>query len=84
MAIKVDMPETAAQFSALVERVQSGEEILLSRDGILVARLTPVHTSQVPKFRVSGQDKGKVVIASDFDAPLPTNILKHFFDPGIP
>ena len=28
--------------------------------------------------RVSGQDKGKIFIASDFNAPLPDNILADF------
>ena len=61
MAIEVDMPTTPAQFSALVEQVQAREKILLSKDGILIACLTSVHTSQVPNSQISGQDKGKVV-----------------------
>lgn len=66
MTIEVDMPTIAAQFSALFERVQAREEILLSKDEILSACLTSVHTSQVPKSRTSGQDKGQVVISPDF------------------
>ena len=66
MTIEVDIPTTTAQFSALVEQVQAREEILLSKDEILIACLTSVHTSQVPKSRTSGQDKGKGVISPDF------------------
>lgn len=32
-----------------------------------------------PRKRILGSAKGKVWIAPDFDAPLPTNILKEFY-----
>jgi len=31
-----------------------------------------------PSFSVLGADKGKVVIADDFDAPLPAELLAAF------
>ncbi|MGF1522274.1 MAG: type II toxin-antitoxin system Phd/YefM family antitoxin [Leptolyngbyaceae cyanobacterium] len=81
-AIRVNLPETAAQFAAPIEQVQSGEEILLSKSGILVARLLPVQAEA--NLRVPGQDKGKAMIAPDFDAPLPKEILNSFLDPASP
>jgi hypothetical protein len=32
--------------------------------------------------RIPGQDKGQVIIAPDFDAPLPEDILNDFLNPS--
>jgi antitoxin (DNA-binding transcriptional repressor) of toxin-antitoxin stability system len=54
----------------------AGEEIIIARAGKPVARLIPI--GDRPATRVSGTAKGKVIIAPDFDAPLPDEILKAF------
>ena len=46
---------------------------MISEAGVLIARISPVFNSQPP--RVPGQDKGRIVIAPDFDDPLPLDIL---------
>lgn len=38
---RVQIAEAKAQFSALVERVEAGEEIVIARRGKAVARLVP-------------------------------------------
>jgi antitoxin (DNA-binding transcriptional repressor) of toxin-antitoxin stability system len=76
MAAIINIPETTAQFTELIQRAQAGEEILLAQNGIAIARLMPI---QAPlSSRVPGQDKDKVVIAPDFNAPLPDDILNDF------
>jgi antitoxin (DNA-binding transcriptional repressor) of toxin-antitoxin stability system len=69
MTTIVDIPENQEQLQALLKRIQAGEELLLSQGGIPVARLSPAHP------RIPGQDRGNVIIASDFNAPLPDNVL---------
>ena len=80
MAIDVSVPEAATQFSELLNRVRQGEEVIISDAGMPVARLLPVF----PKSpRIPGQDKGKVIISSDFDNPLPEDIINDFLNPAI-
>jgi antitoxin (DNA-binding transcriptional repressor) of toxin-antitoxin stability system len=82
MTSTVNIPETADQFTALLHRIQNGEEVLLSQDGIVIARVVPIQKPTRP--RIPGQDQGKVVIASDFNDPLPANILLDFLNSDIP
>jgi antitoxin (DNA-binding transcriptional repressor) of toxin-antitoxin stability system len=82
MTNTVNIPETADQFALLLNRIQNGEELLLSQDGVLIARVVPIQKPSQP--RIPGQDKGKVVIASDFNDPLPENILNDFLNSNIP
>jgi len=57
-------------FSKLIERVMSGEEVVIAKAGKPVARLLPfTYPDAAP--RKPGIDKGKVIIKPDFDAPLP-------------
>ncbi len=61
--------EAKTHFSKLLERVLNGEEIVIARAGIPIARLLPFnendHTARIP-----GIDKGTVIIKPDFDLPL--------------
>jgi prevent-host-death family protein len=62
--------EAKTHFSKLLEHVQNGEEIVIAKAGKPVARLLPFKEKNFSR-RIPGIDKGKVVINSDFDAPLP-------------
>jgi prevent-host-death family protein len=57
--------EAKTHFSQLVERVQSGEEIVIGKAGKPVAKLVPYTEALEP--RRPGAWKGKVWIAEDFD-----------------
>ena len=62
--------DAKTHFSKILERVLSGEEVVIAKAGKPVARLLPfVDFNTIP--REPGKDKGKVVIQPDFDAPLP-------------
>ncbi|MGH9898340.1 MAG: type II toxin-antitoxin system Phd/YefM family antitoxin [Pyrinomonadaceae bacterium] len=65
-----------ADLSHLLERVASGEEILISKAGVPVARLVPAQIVSPP--RVLGQDVGKGWIADDFDMPLSDDLKAAF------
>ena len=76
MPLTVNIHEAKTHLSRLLQRVIAGEEIVIAKSGQPVARLVPF--AKAPKQRVPGSAKGKVWIASDFDAPLPDDLLKAF------
>jgi antitoxin (DNA-binding transcriptional repressor) of toxin-antitoxin stability system len=53
----------------------AGERIIIAKAGKPVAELRPI--SEAPKRRVSGQDRGLVIIHPDFDEPIPE--LEEYF-----
>jgi prevent-host-death family protein len=59
--------EAKAQFSKIMRRVEQGRAVLVARDGVVIARITPETTVRRIKL---GRDEGKATIAADFDAPL--------------
>jgi prevent-host-death family protein len=59
--------EAKAQFSKLMRQVEAGNEILIARDGTVIARVVP---EVRPASIQIGRDAGKGRIAADFDAPL--------------
>jgi len=56
--------------------VAAGEEVVIAKAGVPVARLVPV-VLPVDQ-RPLGTEKGRVFIADDFDAPLPAEVLNSF------
>lgn len=76
----VELPEIPTDFTELLRRVLSGEEVIISQAGTPIARIVPIGEQSLP--RIAGLDKGKVIIASDFDAPLPEDILNGFLNPA--
>lgn len=68
--------EAKTNLSALLERVEAGEEIVIARAGVPVARLIAAAPATTP--RVLGQFVGQpFCIADDFDA-LPDDIAAAF------
>jgi prevent-host-death family protein len=78
MAMKkvFSVTEAKAQFSKLLRRAASGEEIKITKWGVPVARLVPVEAQK--RKRRLGFYEGKLTIPDDFDAPLPDDILDAF------
>jgi prevent-host-death family protein len=72
----VKMYEAKTHLSRLIEEVQDGSEVIISRGAKAVAKLVPY----IPKkqSRKPGYLKGKIRIADDFDAPLPEELLNAF------
>jgi prevent-host-death family protein len=62
--------DAKTHFSKLLERVLSGEEVVIAKAGKPLARILPFAADDTSP-RVPGIDKGKVIIKDDFDAPLP-------------
>ncbi len=77
MASKINIHEAKTHFSKLLARVQAGEEIVIAKAGVPLARLVPA--APMPEKRVLGTARGQVWMSDDFDAPLPDDLLKSFF-----
>ena len=68
--------EAKTHLSRLLDLVAAGDEVLIAKAGVPVARLVPV---VVPvDQRPLGTEQGRVFIADDFDAPLPADVLDSF------
>jgi prevent-host-death family protein len=65
----VNIHEAKTNFSKLVARAESGEEVIIGRGGRAVARLVPFRSAASP--RRPGALKGRITISSDFDEALP-------------
>lgn len=73
--VTVNIHEAKTHLSRLLERVEAGDEITIARAGTPVARLVPIGAACA---RPLGLDAGRVVVADDFDAPLPADVLADF------
>lgn len=69
---EVGMHEAKTQLSKLVERVEAGEEIVITRRGEPAARLVP-ESSGGGFASLAGAWRGRVKIADDFDE-LPDDL----------
>ena len=76
LAKTVNLDEAKTHLSELVERAARGEEVVIAKAGQPRARLVPLSRQRRP--RKPGAWKGRVVIAPDFDAPLPDELIRAF------
>lgn len=68
--------EAEMHLSRLIERVITGEEIIIGKAGNPVAKLIPYKQSDEPR-QPGGSWQGKVRIADDFDE-LPEDLMVAF------
>ena len=72
----VNIYDAKTRLSQLVDKAAAGEDVVVSRNGKPLARITRLET---PKRRVRfGVLEGKLTIPADFDAPLPDEVLTSF------
>ena len=75
MSVQVNIYEAKSKLSKLINQAIAGEEIIIARSGKPVAKLVPF--KKPIRNRKPGSAKGKIIIADDFDAPLPDDILEE-------
>jgi antitoxin (DNA-binding transcriptional repressor) of toxin-antitoxin stability system len=63
--------------TALLDRVNAGEHLVVIDGGRAVAELRPVAATR-PTPRPFGLAAGAFAVPDDFDAPLPDDILREF------
>lgn len=76
MASIVNIHEAKTHFSKLLNRVVTGEEIVIAKAGKPLARLIPIKKG-IQK-RIPGSAKKYVIMADNFNDPLPEDILNAF------
>jgi prevent-host-death family protein len=70
-----NISEAKAQLSALIARVQEGEEVIIGKAGKPVAKLVPFERERQP--RKPGALRGEIDISPDFD-DLPEELMEAF------
>lgn len=71
----INIEEAKTNLTTLISQVEKGEEIIITQDGIPVAKIVPYKESKEPRpLRI---DRGKFTIPDDFDAPLPDEIINN-------
>ncbi|HUE12189.1 MAG TPA: type II toxin-antitoxin system prevent-host-death family antitoxin [Steroidobacteraceae bacterium] len=73
----VNIYDAKTRFSQLVDKAAAGEDVVVSRNGKPLVRITRLEEAQKSRIRF-GVLKGKVKVAADFDAPLPADALADF------
>lgn len=66
----VSIHEAKTHFSKLVRRAEAGEEIIVRRGSVPVARIVPLESPsdpEPPRRRLPGRLKGRIWMAADFD-----------------
>lgn len=82
MSAPVNTHDAKTHFSALLHRVEQGEEIVIARNGKPVARLVPIEErgeSPRPK-RELGLFKGQIVLHPGWDDPMTEEELADWYD----
>jgi len=72
---KANLHEAKTNLSKLVDLAAKGEEIIICKAGLPVAKLVAIKPPT--KKRKPGSWAGKVKIAKDFDE-LPESFMRHF------
>lgn len=73
---EINVHEAKTNFSKLLNRVLAGEEIIIAKAGIPVARLVPINNRT--DDRKPGSAKGKIEVRNGFYEPLPEEFLGAF------
>jgi prevent-host-death family protein len=76
----VSLYDAKTHLSELVERAAQGEEITIAKSGKPKARLVPLTPEDTRHLRVPGKGKGQGCVAPGFDAPLPPEVLRLFWN----
>jgi prevent-host-death family protein len=77
----VGLAEAKATLSALLDRVEKGETVTITRHNEPIAELRPVK-APARGLRPWGLAKGEFVVPDDFNDPLPDDLLDLFEGKG--
>ena len=75
--MQVNIYQAKSQLSALLEKAQAGEEVIIARAGKPVARLTPIVSTAESRsgVRFGGIKPAKLKLSADFHAQLSDDDL---------
>ncbi len=67
----VNIYQAKSQLSALLEKAQAGEEVIIARAGKPIARLTPIRASESRSgVRFGAISAARLKLSADFHEPL--------------
>ena len=72
-----NISEAKATLSKLIEKVLTGQEVIIGKAGKPVAKLVPYELESTPRELGIGKWHGQIWMADDFD-DLPEDILQLF------
>ncbi len=72
----VNIHEAKTNLSKLLKKVKAGEEVVIAKAGVPVAKLVPYNA--VPSRRAPGSAKNKIFVSPDFNDPLTEEMLREF------
>jgi prevent-host-death family protein len=75
--MEVNIHQAKTHLSKLLRRTMEGEEVIISRAGVPIARLVPIKPEKAP-FPL-GIDEGAFEVPEDFNDPLPPELLAEFY-----
>ena len=65
----VNMHQAKTHLSKLLKVVEEGQEVVIGRSGVPIARLVP-WIKPAPSVAAPGAMRGQIKLADEFDAPL--------------
>ncbi|MBF0491778.1 MAG: type II toxin-antitoxin system prevent-host-death family antitoxin [Deltaproteobacteria bacterium] len=71
----VNIHEAKTYLSAILVEVQNGEEVVISKNNLPIARLIP---EKIKRKRVAGTAKNKIKLKKGFEKPLPLSMIREF------
>ena len=74
--IRINIDEMGRDLLGYLQRVESGETLVILRGGKPVAEVRPA--SEFSSVRPFGLCAGEFVVPDDFDAPLPESVISEF------
>jgi prevent-host-death family protein len=72
----VNIYDAKTRFSQLVDKAAAGEDVIVSRNGKPLVRITRLDSAR--RQIQFGILEGKIIIAPDFDSPLPDEVIAGF------
>ena len=80
-AMEVNIHQAKTHLSKLLRRTIEGEEIIIARAGVPIAKLISIERGKAP--RPLDLDRGLFEVPEDFDAPLPPEVIAAFEGKGL-
>ena len=75
----INVHEAKTHLSRILDEVAAGAEVVIAKAGKPVARLVPIDGG--PKRKRLGLLKGHIRVPTDFNAPLPREVVADFEGP---
>ncbi len=65
----MNVHQAKTHLSRLLQEVEHGEEVVIARSGVPIARLV-AWEAPTPRMAAPGAMRGRIALSEDFDAPL--------------